>query len=514
MDDALIGKGINAGLAYTVRGRRLYGSDLAPPVAHIGHKMAQVGRYGQLAYAGYRVGKKFYDSLKRPRSEDSFSQNEKRMAPVSRRGSQSSQRSRRSSLLSAVMRTSTDGGRRPTYQTIPYSGRSRTLSAPPRLPDRFSPGFNRRGLGRKSYRTAGASMSKSSGKFPKARGKKNLYDYFVTRGVGRVIERGGVIAGGALIPAQSILIGHSTCTISMMHDNIAYAIVKHMATLLKRDIVNFEDFVMVAPSRSEQMVITYITNSFLADVNSVMDITASSTRWEDVKNHWVNLMATSTTTGLKLKKLEYFSKAVATTPGVGRENHLSLNLDLFKVHIYTKSSLKIQNRTVNSTNNDESDDVVNVPLYGKQYEAKQNYFLFGGTYFPTDTVGFAGQTNEGPNNRLLEPPSLAQVKNAHAIASAKLDPGHIKTSGLTYKASFVVNSILRSIFVGGVDTASTATINFGKSRWFCFEKMIQAISTTDVNVMKVAYELDTKFASYATCPKNKVTTNVISLSPL
>jgi len=474
-------------------------------------KASQAFKYASLAHAGYKLGKKFYDTLKRPRSpSDSFPENEKTMAPAGR------SRSPRSQQLQTPTRRGRQSSRgsmdlsRSASRPPPSVRFVRASSAPP------TPGFSRKYMGRKSFRTAGASGSKSAGKFKKARGKQGLYDVYVRRGIGRVIERGGVIATTAALPGQTILIGHATCTTRMILDLWGYGMIKYCASLLKRDIQDINDLIIGTPGREEQFIIYYQRNiaGTMTDATSTLDIT-STIKWIDAANSFVNLFDAIQGNSFKMLKMEWYQKSVATTPVVSREKLFSVTLDKCRIHMYVKSALKIQNRTVNVAANIEADDVDNVPLYGKQYESSKNYFQTRSKTLVVDTEGFYGQNTFAVDASLAEPPSLAQVKSANAISSAKLDPGSIKTSVLTYKSSFLMNDIFKTLYLSPlIDPSNTAQLKFGSSRWFCLEKMIQAVATTDVNGLKVAYELDAKQACYVTNPQSKVTTNLISLIPI
>lgn len=99
---------------------------------------------------------------------------------------------------------------------------------------------------------------------------------------------------------------------------------------------------------------------------------------------------------------------------------LDIDLRRCKFDIYVKSSLKIQNRTVNTDANNEADDVDNVPLYGKQFEGSGNYVLLGDNIVaPSRTI----QTNliqaafDG-SSPFSEVPGLKQVVRAKRLTSS------------------------------------------------------------------------------------------------
>jgi len=376
-----------------------------------------------------------------------------------------------------------------------------------------SPGFDRKQpMKRKSYRTAGASTSKSAGKLKKARGKPDIFDKYARKGIILNLERGANIATTAANPG-SVLLAHSTCSRDQLFNAFGYAMSKLVASLLKRDVPTMTGFVLQYPVnfRLEELVIIYKTTPGGANARNVNTVTGTTT-WQDLGNFFINLMTTelNNQSGFQFVKIEYFQQQVSTTPPVQPSILFERNLDRCRIHYHTKSNMKIQNRTVNTAGNDESDDVDNVPLYGKQYESSKNYFLHNTIRYVSDINGIYGQIATG---ELLKPPQLTAVKSAYAIAGVHLDPGQIKTSVLTWTKSFLINDLMRSLFIRGLETGNAYALSVGKSRWFLLEKMLQSVATTDVNGIKVAYEVDTKFAAYVTCPKATVTTQMVSISP-
>jgi len=376
-----------------------------------------------------------------------------------------------------------------------------------------SPGFKRKQpMKRKSYRTSGASTSRSAGKFKKARGKRNIFDLYAQKGAILNVERGAVVATTAANPG-SVLVGHATASREQLFNLFGYAMAKYIAGLLKRDVLNMTDLVLVASLgvRQEQLSIVFKQSPGGAEVRDLTVIT-STTTWVDIGNFFVNLMVAqlAAQSAFQFVRVEYYQNDVATTPVILDSLLFSRTLDKCRIHYYVKSNMKIQNRTVNTAGNDESDDVDNVPLYGKQYESSKNYFLALNNRLIVDTNANYGQIVTGA---LLKPPVLTVVKSANAMSSVHLDPGQIKTSVLTWKKSFRINDLVRSLFIAGLESGSAYAMSIGKSRWFLMEKMIQAVATTDINGIKVAYEVDSKFCGYITCPQAKVTTAIISINP-
>jgi len=57
----------------------------------------------------------------------------------------------------------------------------------------------------------------------------------------------------------------------------------------------------------------------------------------------------------------------------GLTKRFQIDLSKCRIHLYAKSSLKLQNRTVNLNANNDDEDVDNVPLYVKSYFGSGNF---------------------------------------------------------------------------------------------------------------------------------------------
>ena len=518
MDDALIGKGINAGLSYAIRGRRFYGSDVAPPIAHIGHKMAQVGRYGQLAYAGYRLGKKFYNSLKRPRSaSDSFLQNEKKMP---RRNSTPTPRSRRNSnAMSIVSGTPRSTPRRRLFAAGPSFRRKLMMRG------LMSPGFWKKSGKRKSLSRSGAASSRSAGKFKKARGGKQILDTYMKYGIVQADEDGAVLGTTAVEKAQSIVLGHCTFGQLKARQQICLALTKLISIRLDRTFYNLDELIIGmtgGAQRQQQLTLTYSSQASPTG-NAFTILFGITDTWGNCYNALLTqISAFDNDTLFKMLFMQWDYIAVGTTPEVARENVFKIDLTRCRVKFYVKSNLKIQNRTINSSGNDEEGDVDNVPIYGKQYDGTGNYVFYNHTLSALNTTQYlVGNSDNLISTKgiaatvtdcLREPPPISVLKKTKKIGKAKLEPGEIKTSTMTYQSSFLLNELLQKLVISSL-TADTETSTFGTFRLFIFEKMLQAVATDGVNGLKVAYELDAKYGCIATAPKVTVTTALITALP-
>lgn len=179
-----------------------------------------------------------------------------------------------------------------------------------------------------------------------------------------------------------------------------------------------------------------------------------------------------------------------------------LRLDLLIVNIAWKSSMKLQNRTISATGNNESDDIDNVPVYGKSYSGPGLGCKLVGNVSQT-LVGFVANQTTGliktaasSNAALQEPPEPKQFHPVKQSGKVKLGSGEVKTSVLTKKINVRFGYLMNILAPAPAAASSSATglkINgrFSIYRMFAVEKMmdVNAGVLTDVTV---AFENDSK----------------------
>lgn len=183
------------------------------------------------------------------------------------------------------------------------------------------------------------------------------------------------------------------------------------------------------------------------------------------------------------------------------------NLQRMRINFYAKSALKLQNRTVTQSNDDNADDVDNVPLYGKSYEGAGT-----GAYYVEGNVDMVGDEQYGfikpfgsLTESLNEPPNYRMLKYVKKHGKAHLDPGQLKTSVLNFRKNFMGSYFYNSINRYG-PVSNREWCGLGNFRVFALEKMIMAESITEANKINVALELDTKLGCIIKLPKYQITT--------
>lgn len=231
------------------------------------------------------------------------------------------------------------------------------------------------------------------------------------------------------------------------------------------------------------------------------------------------------------------------------------NLYDAQVEIFSKSSMKFQNRTkADITTGDVADDtnVFNQPLYGKYYFGKGNYVAAfrqglvaeGGVNIPGfwQETGITTGGNHPCNaqkhgysvatgttvaakvaalqNPWIEPPSRGVLKNCIGVGKIGMLPGQIKTSVLNHSEKISLDLILQKI--GNNNSSAGQFIqNWGYYRAFCFEKLMRGkvedatASLADTkNQIAVTLECDYKIGMIAKFNRSFSTTMVNSSNPI
>lgn len=199
--------------------------------------------------------------------------------------------------------------------------------------------------------------------------------------------------------------------------------------------------------------------------------------------------------------------AISFVPTAGKR----INLDLHNASIvhHVKSALKVQNRTVTTTGENEADDVDNCPINGKAYHIKGNnlllksnrrllsgigttadlrrneVILYGGSVgvgadIANDGIAY-GQANS-TNSQFAKPaevPHPYEVEGCYKYAKVRINPGAIQTSILEQRYELNLQYLLKLLYAGGDDRKYNKKA--GLCRVFALDKAI-VDSTSDVKI--------------------------------
>lgn len=486
-DDRIIEQGINAGIAYHIRGGRLHGSDVAPAVRHVGHKMAQVGKYAQLAHTGYRLGKSILNS---------FSQKEK-MPPTSYRSSSSS----RSNPYATPKRTP---------KNI-LNMRNRIKKATGKLLKWNKP---------RKTRVMGARFA-SLGK-PVLKGRKKLPRSAYFERYGTAINYEAAVISDTTT-GQTALLTHSNYAGLHVVRSCVGTILKKLFAKRNTQIESWNDIMNGLIDPNDQIQLTFVRSTGFLQETDIYTIVAGDvtgtfdglvTKIYDRLVAICGLNTNIATTSFALIQIAY-------QPATTGFAETQLSLAGCMVSLYLKAELKIQNRSLTVEANNEADDVDNVPLVGMAYDGKGTGFTFKQSRNVVGTVNAGGVISRQVglsngirydtgtlSNGLLEPwANRQQILGAKRSQKIKMAPGEIRSSWLTDEVKVPLDYVIKSHFQLA-NTSSPGSYegfpkcNIGSCRLFILERVISLAAFTGV---KLAYEHNGYVASILHAPPRKST---------
>jgi len=168
---------------------------------------------------------------------------------------------------------------------------------------------------------------------------------------------------------------------------------------------------------------------------------------------------------------------------LGSYSKVRLNLKNASVTFDIKSTLKMQNRSVDTLTDNEAQDVNNVPLNGKSYEGSGN-----GTQYTKSNDGSQGlwcdpvfgliASSGGGSQR--EPPMGHLFKGVSRAGKVRFEPGALQTSTLTMYKTYKLSTLVKQLWV---NTKSKSIISLGLFRFYGLEKMIGGQSVQPIEVV-------------------------------
>lgn len=366
---------------------------------------------------------------------------------------------------------------------------------------------------RKNSGAYGAANSKSMGfiRTParvKSRGRARATNL----GVVDVIETGGVLDAGAntATAGNTVAVGHCQFPPSLAHLMFWRALIKKLAVLCKMSVYNF--------SVNQNWTVGSVFTCYYRlgpDVNftSRLYVTALGDSLETVAQSFYNFFDTlDNSQDLEFHQLIFNQKA----PAAGEVNLYSdgvMNLQNATFTIFSKSTLKVQNRTVQDAADDE-ESVDNVPLYGKAFYGKgsgTSGITLDQTYVGGPATGFwchafNGTMSKVPTEKWYqEIPQASHFRTVISTGKVHLDPGHIKTSVLDGKLTISLNKLYRILFRAEDTVNNHAKAILGRFRFIMLEKMINAVTGSATNSIKCAYEHNLRIGGYITLNRSTET---------
>lgn len=356
-----------------------------------------------------------------------------------------------------------------------------------RLGKKFAQGFTKTSLWRDpNARPPNATHSSTSRGFLKTkkrvkrRGKKNS---ILNKGVYKTVEKGAVVSCAA--GSQTYFVGHTTGIYEEVIGAVCRAIFKALFDKAGVPIKNFSDS-FSWPVTNDRIDLRYQTAQDAAISTSTYSYPGGTIEaWLDL---FVADVLTQTNDDFKMYDITFIPTNPAATSN-GIVPYTQMNLQNAKIQFDIKSTLKIQNRSQGVSAAGDENALDNVPLYGRGYSGWGTGTEYARIPTSATTPFYAARTtgmifNTGTaNNGTLEPPFAQLFRRAKREGKIHLDPGQIKTSVLTYRATKNLTWLCNQFNFLSTDTYPG--FKFGNWRMFALEKMLNADTSTD---FKYAYE--------------------------
>jgi len=327
-------------------------------------------------------------------------------------------------------------------------------------------------------------------------------DIFNVKGLTVVKEIGGVVAGGVATPTSGnvVAVGHACCPSWTAHQMMWRAIVKHL--FVRAGLTEMSDFNTVIPgvSTGDLVRVVYRADADSSMTQSDFTLTSGVTTFEAVADAFRGFFTSNYNADLSFHAIQL----IPLITGATWLNSTYISLKRCMVYLKGKSSLKIQNTTSEVSTGDE-ESLNNVPLHGKAYYGKgtgtegitnDSAAITSGVTFRADNE--YGAIAKVPTERWYqEIPPPSQFTQVSTFGKIVLDPGHIKTSVVSFYKAIPLNSIYRSLFDNDINEKHTKT-RAGVYRFVLLEKMIASTTPTADNQIKIQYEVNLRMGCYVT----------------
>jgi len=359
-------------------------------------------------------------------------------------------------------------------------------------------------LPRGSRKGSNSGPGRSGGKIRKLRKvRKTRARKLNKKGVDFTRETGGKVEA-----QDCVYLGHITAPIQDLKKQAAYALMKQLFLKAGEDVgsldlpmshINSADKVNVVFSYTPESAMAIETYSFPGGLGT-NTLTALVDWFINAARGW-NLNTVDTADQTEVYSIQFTPESIGTT-GYTLLSPALLMMKQCRVHFDAKSALKMQNRTITSTGNDEAFDVDNCPIYGMSYEGHGQ----GTRFIKRDQGGarpaFVGHKENGTilvtpsqDDAPVEPPEPENFDKVTREGRIKLEPGEIKTSTLTWKTSMLFNEFWNKTTPNPASTNKVMK-RMGKFRFFAIEKMIHFTNTN--TAIRTAYEINYDLSTHVT----------------
>jgi hypothetical protein len=327
-------------------------------------------------------------------------------------------------------------------------------------------------------------------RFARRRGRRGVVNSALKYGCVQTFE-----TGGQLTTKYCQYIGHASMPFERVQQIMWLALVKKLLEKVGMNItdptkvldnIGVGDIIYVYYSVQPNITTTFRQYTIIAG-DSLVTIA------KDFYDFFIGAQNNNTT----YVKMTY-APASGTTTFWPRTN---FNLQTAILHLDFKSDLKVQNRSIVDSTDDEV-SVDNVPLIGRYYEGYGN-----GTEIPDSSIIGAQVLYANQNSGLIgysaigsmnEPLLKKQAINAKKAGGLQLASGQIKQSTLYSKMVIRMNNLVSKMGEPTLFPQNQGKTNMGKFRFMALEKAIETDFLASVKNITLAYEHNVRSACYVT----------------
>nr|QKI28999.1 Cap [Trichosanthes kirilowii CRESS virus] len=254
-----------------------------------------------------------------------------------------------------------------------------------------------------------------------------------------------------------------------------------------------DKFILVYKTNLGSGGVVYKTNLGSGGVTGVgLTVTINTeVKWYDIAE---NMLAQFLLSAASPSFISLYPIEMQYLPVSGRYQTISL-IDA-QIEILSKSALKIQNRSVANTGDDEL-DVNNVPLNGKLYSGPgRGPVLRSRADVNLLATYDGGYTSVGAasNTEIQEPPHAGELLNVKKFAKVRMNPGDLKTSVINFKTTISIAKFLQKCASWYVTSNITSNpYDLGAFRCFALERMIAPVAgEIATQTINIGFEVDRK----------------------
>lgn len=277
---------------------------------------------------------------------------------------------------------------------------------------------------------------------------------------------------------DTTFVGHSNMPIKRLYRICWMQIVKELVKRAGVQVRALDEAILIL---DDEIQILYRLNPGAAVASTIITIGAGENTVEELGSALASIGRPWNTSGdnagqVQLIEIKYLPQNNEAS-GTLSNRHATIDLQGYYLDIFSKSTLKMQNRTVLGTD-DKITDIDAQPLNGKFYEGSGNGTRFRDPQAFNNANGLLFAADRGEFNGpvpINEPPLPFNLKDVKKFGKARLDPGELKTSVLVSKRTIRLDLLCREFNQNSA--VAFAKNSLGVFRIFAFEKMIQVFDT-------------------------------------